>query len=156
MRVRDASRNGATEKGRAIVIGMLGLYRARQLYKLRKTSCFVSGHGFSRGVPDLSNEGFSPWGIAARPVQNFLAACLVRVAKFDTGSGATWYSHMRNERGLCRAPARRGSPIGSPALHPVLPLARFLPEEARPSSPRDQPESPGFAPDSSVSALPPQ
>jgi hypothetical protein len=29
-------------------------------YRLHKNSCFVSGHGFSRAVPDLSNEGFNP------------------------------------------------------------------------------------------------
>ena len=33
--------------------------RAR-LYRLRKNSCFVSGHDFSRAVNDRADEGFSP------------------------------------------------------------------------------------------------
>src|ERR1700678_779791 len=32
-----------------------------RFYRLRKNSCFVSGHDFSRAVNDGSDQGFSPW-----------------------------------------------------------------------------------------------
>jgi hypothetical protein len=34
------------------------------LYTLRKNSCFVSGHDFSRAVKSHSYEGFSPWAFS--------------------------------------------------------------------------------------------
>jgi hypothetical protein len=37
-----------------------GCGRRDRLYRLRKISCFVSGHGFSRAVKSHSYEGFSP------------------------------------------------------------------------------------------------
>ncbi|MGA2871753.1 MAG: hypothetical protein ABSF34_21660 [Verrucomicrobiota bacterium] len=46
--------------------GSDALYQAR-LYWLRKNSCFVSGHDFSRAVNGWADEGFSPWVFLLRP-----------------------------------------------------------------------------------------
>jgi hypothetical protein len=39
--------------------------RSTRLYRLRKNSCFVSGHDFSRAVQGQQNQGFSPWAFSS-------------------------------------------------------------------------------------------
>jgi hypothetical protein len=65
--------------------GSDALYQAR-LYWLRKNSCFVSGHDFSRAVNGWADEGFSPWVFLLRPGEkNTVHAQIIRGHEFRAG-----------------------------------------------------------------------